>query len=225
MKELPILFSTPMVQAILDNRKTMTRRTAGLEKVNVNPDNWENYGFGYNPENDKDERRYSYFKLSKSETWMYCKQRYQIGDKLWVKETFVKVEFENGSSAKLYKADCAYPDQVKWKSSLFMPKAAARIWLEVTNVRCDRLQNISKYDAIDEGIEPAKFPYKKWQYICYECDKKGHSGKIGNKLCEDGVYNHAINSFYSLWRSINGLESYNSNPWVFIYEFKRIKKP
>lgn len=220
MKELPILFSTTMVQAILENRKTMTRRTAGLEKVNENPDNWENYGFGYNPEIDKDEKRYIYFKMSKSETWIYCKPRYQVGDKLWVKETFTIYR-----DAILYKSTNSIFKGVKWKPSLFMPKEAACLWLEVTKVRCQRLQDITKYDAIDEGIEPAKFPYKKWQYRCYECDKKGHSGVMGYQICEDGVYNHAINSFYSLWRSINRVKSWIDNPWVFVYEFKRIEKP
>lgn len=222
MRQLPIPFSTPMVEAILENRKTMTRRTAGLDKINENPNQWV-----YNQEIKP---AFSFFNKA-SGIIQSSKVRYQVGDQLWVRETFFEArkcrqaplfQFEPDF---LYKADKAFIGENKWKPSLFMPKEAARLWLEVTNVRCERLQNISEADAKAEGIKPAKFPYKNWQYECYECDKKGHSGTIGNMLCEDGVYNHATKSFFSLWRSINGVESYRANPWVFVYEFKRIEKP
>lgn len=217
MKELPILFSTPMVQAIQENRKAMTRRLSGLEKVNEFPDERElmklltsiSGEFVFAPIEADD---------TITNKIVFCKPRYQVGDHLWVKETFVKVEFENGSSAKLYKADCAYPDQVKWKPSLFMRKEYARLWLEVTGVRCERLKDITNEDAFAEGIEwKIKYPEE-------SPDHKYYRDYMFNDRFAAGEGFQAKNSFFTLWRKINGMESLQSNPWVFIYEFKPIEK-
>ena len=212
MRELPILFSTPMVQAILENRKTMTRRTAGLEKINVEPDRYRYDG--------PDEEGKLYFERLRSDgtyTGFYypVKQRYQVGDKLWVKETFFYAEGDLGVT---YKADYTEeelktkPIGMKWKPSLFMPKDYARIWLEVIGVCCERLHDITESDAIAEGIERWKESDIDWyRYKDYQAD-------INWWLT-------ARNSFISLWRKINGKGSWNKNPWVFVCEFKRIEKP
>ena len=205
MRELPILFSTPMVQAIQENRKTMTRRTSGLEKVNENPNDWNilKYRMIANQEFLFYPKQGSIDKLTE------CKPRYQIGDRLWVKETFLIANTD--TLIWQYKADTAYPENYKWKSSLFMTKKAARIWLEVTGVRCERLHDITEADAIAEGIEKINLnePFE------------GYKEYFING-CTMGVL--PIDSFHSLWMKINGVESMQSNPWVFIYEFKKIEK-
>ena len=228
MRELPILFSTPMVQAILENRKTMTRRTAGLYIVNECPVDYYLqtlvlhatglYTFApADPINNVD----------LSDQIIECKPRYHVGDHIWVKETFFNAQpfksspmFSDGQDY-VYKADKdAFIGEHKWKPSLFMPKVAARLWLEVTNVRCERLVDISEQDAIAEGI---KFNSLFDQYECPVCREGFHSGI--NLLCEDGFFPHATDAFAALWHKINGFDSWIKDPWVFIYEFKRIEKP
>lgn len=217
MRQLPIPFSTPMVQAILENRKTMTRRTAGLDKMNERPEKWI-----YNKELKPA------FSFNKIESGIIesAKPRYNVGDKLWVRETFFEArkcrqaplfQFEPDF---LYKADKAFIGENKWKPSLFMPKEAARLWLEVTNVRCERLQDITEADAIAEGIE---FDTTFRLYKCPVCSSGAHKG--GDLLCSDGFFITAKLAFQSLWHSINGVDSWDANPWVFVYEFKRIEKP
>ncbi len=209
MRELPILFSTPMVQAILENRKTMTRRMQGIRHVNNDPDDWQ-YDPAIKPPFSFKHKTYGFITTSKP--------RYQVGDQLWVKETFSFAPltketkpFYPDLSDYIYKAGSNFIS-IKWKSSLFMPKAAARIWLEVTGVRCERLQDISEADAHNEGVAFGK-------------------STMGNCYYDylSGGYNimtTARKSFFLLWRDIHklGRWDYLPNPWVFIYEFKRIEK-
>lgn len=208
MRELPILFSTPMVQAIYENRKTMTRRTAGLEKINIIPENWVYMGI--------DEHNIIRFFNEKANLKTSVLPRYQVGDKLWVKETFI--EFAEGKYE--YKAQFTYPEYRKWKPSLFLPKAAARIWLEITGVRCERLLDITEADAFAEGIEwKIKYPE--------ECPDTKYYKDYSVKKRERFAFGYgfgAVNSFLTLWDSINGFGSHKLSPWVFVYEFKRIEK-
>ncbi len=198
MKELPILFSTPMVQAILEGRKTMTIRTRGLEKVNQAPDKYVLAGkyhiltdsrfeaFFANPENmDKIEAK-CYYGLP--------------GDVLWVRESFCKLAKWYG-----YKSLEKSPSQIKWKPSIHMPKAAARIWLQVEEIRVERLLEITEEDSIAEGVE--------------------HIDQHGQKVWKryDDYYivtTSPVVSFWSLWASINGEDSWNANPWVWVVKFK-----
>lgn len=93
-----------------------------------------------------------------------------------------------------------------------MPKAAARIFLEVVNVRCERLHDISESDAIAEGV---------YQHSDYGSTGYRHYGKPEEALTDiDAVW-----SFETLWESINGKDSWKANPWVWVYEFKVIEKP
>lgn len=210
MKEKPILFSTPMVKAIEDNRKTMTRRTSGLEKVNEKPNEFKIVGISLLYNGAFKSYNYSmdiiFDFMNKKGDIIKCKPRYQKGDKLWVKETFTIIH----KNIICYKADTAYPKTIKWKSSLFMRKEYTRIWLECTEVRCERLQDISEQDALAEGIEKIEKGTPHEGYKDYYI--KGLT--IGVK---------PIDSFFSLWLQINGLESMQSNPWVFVYEFKTNK--
>lgn len=165
MKEIPILFSTPMVQAILEGRKTMTRRIV----------------------KDKD-------------PWSVITCRYgQPGDILWVRETFAIY-----LDAFLFKAGYRGVFKgIKWKPSIHMPKDYARIWLQVEEIRVERLHSISKEDAISEGIERINDKLFK----CY-----GTSSLVVTNVPKD--------SFMTLWSEINGVESTHANPWVWVIKFK-----
>lgn len=185
MKERPILFSTPMVQAILEGRKTQTRRIIKPQpKDDLSFLGWKlpeyvQVAFGRGVKTD------SFHKFPFG----------QVGDVLWVRETFrpkshsfpIGEHFEYKATAEVD----GNPTDEPWKPSIFMPKDATRIWLKITGVRVERLQDISKEDAKAEGIfaESAK-----------EC-------------------------FQTLWQSINGEGSWNDNPWVWVIEFERIEKP
>jgi hypothetical protein len=195
MKEIPILFSTPMVQAILEGRKTMTRRVVkqpldnrGVRTTNVPFEDWHG-----------NEIKCPYG---------------QVGDTLWVRETF-KWSTAIPTQA-IYKAD--YTEQelkehpVKWKPCLFMPREACRIFLKITNIRVERLQDISVQDAINEGIENIK-----------EGDPYGF--KIYSNGNIQGSTGGTHISFASLWQSINGEQSWNNNPWVWVVEFEKVNRP
>lgn len=215
MRQLPILFSTPMVQAILDNRKTMTRRTRGLEKVNENPDNW-------NLTTDSTDKGILFFNKNGHSDRM--KPQYQIGDQIYIRETWMpnpNLEifpdkpflYKQNESEQFIEEWPGY-----WKPSIHMPKKAARIWLECNGVRCERLEDITDVDAISEGVE-SKI------HKMFGNGYKSYILKDEPDLVIDFVKT-AKDSFIGLWISINE-ESYNlnSNPWVFVYEFKRIEKP
>lgn len=192
-----------MVQAIDRNRKYLTRR---LCKIKISPS--KIYDNAWNFES----KYHAAFNISIEELnteflGVLGLSKYKIGDILWVRETWAKTEI-----GFVYKAKTCGNDKPinGWKPSIFMPKEAARIFLEVTNVRVERLQDISREDAIAEGIErfdDATFWYKNY---------------LNQPL--PGCSN-PITSFQTLWMAINGAESWQSNPWVWVYEFKKIAKP
>lgn len=128
------------------------------------------------------------------------------GDRLWVRETHAWVD--NGEdSGFVYRAtdpDWEETDGWKWKPSLFMPREACRIRLEITDIRVERLNGISESDAIAEGIE-------RWP--------DGNFKAYGKYA---GKYERAVDSYASLWEKINGQESWAKNPFVWVVEFKKI---
>lgn len=198
----PILFSTPMVQAILNGTKTQTRRI-------IKPQPKE----GYLPKIHTDHfgKRYLESRKSAIELEYIDWKFYQIGDILWVRETFGKLVTDDSFC---YAADVCCPKYDKpffgWKPSIHMPKEAARIFLKVTNVRCERLNDITEADAIAEGIEKtsiAPFVHRYKNYL------------VKQKLTSP------ISSFKTLWMKINGLESWEENPYVWVYDFEVIEKP
>ena len=153
MKELPILFSSEMVKAILDGRKTQTRRVIkkGMDSIDIigakhiEKNIWRPV---YQP-SLADAERITHEPQLKS--WI-IKCPYKVGDRLWVKETYN--DFEHPYYRKpRYKATDENYYNAKWKFSRFMPKKYARIWLEVTGVRVERLKEISDNDIICEGFE------------------------------------------------------------------------
>jgi hypothetical protein len=212
MKESPIIFSTPMVQAILEGRKTQTRRIIKPQPVK---EDWLFEWKGTRPKAKRDSRALASSSLEGLLKWMkYAK--YNINDVLWVRETFTidSRGADGDNPGYYYKADMPiyedgyeiWPDS--WKPSIFMPKDYARIWLQITDVKVERLKDISVDDSISEGIEidsetPIGTLYK--DYF--------------QKKWKD-VYANPQNSFKSLWRDINGKDSWDANPWVWAITFK-----
>lgn len=165
MKISPILFKTEMVQAILEGRKTMTRRTKGLDKVNEEPREWNYLSMSYDKAIFYNDKNY--------DVEINIKSRYgNPGDVLWVRETFRDIEQDYGIPRYEYKATEKINLTDKWKPCLFMPKKACRLFLEITSIKMQRLHNIHFIDALNEGMASVlenedavtKF-HKLWQKI------------------------------------------------------------
>jgi hypothetical protein len=186
----PILFSAPMVIAILDGRKTQTRRVIKDKDIT----NWFDI--------DTDGKAIAYIDQATGDSYPPThRAKYQPGDILWVRETWSKDE--NGEY--VYRAnygttedDSFPPSMFKWKPSIHMPREAARIFLKVTNVRVERLQDITEDEAIKEGAKA---------YGQNNCS--GTSARIAFAEIRDKTTTE-----YE-WRT---------NPWVWVYEFERISK-
>ena len=205
MRELPILFSTPMVKAILDGRKIMTRRTVknipeGTHRVEQIGESLFEAHWGIHGN--------SLFLDGATE----IKCPYQPGDRLYVRETWRRYSRRSECTCYeychcppdgtiLYYADCG-PDENKWKPSIHMPKEAARIWLEVVNVRVERVQEITAHECILEGISS--------EDVLYNTPVSGDFAQ------------YTINQFKNLWNSINAKRGYgwDSNPFVWAISFK-----
>lgn len=212
-KQSPILFSTPMVQSVQRevNPKTQTRRIQGLETFNQNPNEWEFKRTVILP----DGKLHACFIPTDPES---VKGIFTtpfpyglVGDILWVRESFA---IGNNSGYYYFKANNEIKPNgtTNWKPSIHMPKEAARIWLEITDVKVERLQDITEQDAIAEGV----FQYKKGAYQFYT-KKPLKNITAGTESAKD--------SFYSLWTSINDTESWLHNPWVWVITFKQVAKP
>lgn len=188
-----ILFNTEMVRAILDGRKTCTRRI-------VKPQPTAHYGA------------------------QCIKPPYQPGDILYVRETWERFECRNcegdekGNCPKepkksvldktcgcyMYRATDEISGDAKWRPSIHMPKEAARIWLKVTDVRVERLQEITADDIRNEGLSSAavhcgdtEIALKEWENLWNSTIKKSDLGRYG----------------------------WNASPWVWVIEFERCEKP
>lgn len=223
MKHIPILFSTEMVESILLGTKTMTRRTKGLEKFNNPEDRPHDELWEENP------GRWFYAGMKDGVLHMECmdtfesfetKIPYNVGDILWVRETFRLTQpydpetyhfgYKNGFNSDdpaSEKYDFSEPDQ--WRPSIHMPKEACRIFLKVTDVRIERLQDITEQDAISEGIISDIEPILHYKHY----------------LKDDHWYQNPIRSFESLWSKINGQPSWDANPFVWVITFERCPRP
>ncbi|MBM1191577.1 hypothetical protein [Pseudomonas weihenstephanensis] len=203
VKERPILFSAPMVRAILEGRKSVTRRPvkgAGL--------NWLE---DFTPD---------YVADPANSLCPYGKP----GDRLWVRETFIDlrgtgVEHRPDPDGPLqryaYAADCrpgSHSDEarkdfgLKYKPSIHMPRAACRILLEISDVRVERLQDITEEQAKTEGVR---------LYTDH--------AELGDWWHVEGIETYSADprkSFELLWSSVGG--DWNANPWVWVVEFKRV---
>ena len=210
MKHIPILYSTMMVQAKLAKRKSMTRRLSGLDKINKAPHVWRLESLDF----EKD-GCWAWFSnhISRKEVAIKCPYG-QPGDVLWVRESWRPIEQDFGQPRYEYKATEKINLSDKWRPSIHMPKAACRMWDKVKAVRVERLQDISEKDAMAEGVLQYEDGYWK-NYMTKKSWKES-----------DGVYcMSAVASFQTLWMSINGVESWEANPWVWVVEFEPCEMP
>ncbi|MDR5800669.1 hypothetical protein [Caballeronia sp. LZ001] len=234
MKERPLAFSAPMVRAILDGRKTQTRRVVKLPHAN-SLGQWEPTTIGgRNGGCTKDGQaipEQGAIWHTRTADTLVCPYG-QPGDRLWVRETWQGPLFDSENwEAYLecpddfkdpkychYAADGGSPpafinvdDELvcRWQSSTCMPRWASRIMLKVTGVRVERLNDISEADAANKGLYclPASGRYvvqKGEQYF-------------------GGADRDARVVFADLWDRINGDGAWDANPWVWVVEFKRIE--
>lgn len=196
IKERPILFSGPMVRAILDGRKTQTRRVVKADLPD-NPTYKSNQRWGLV---DGD--------------FYFCGARCpygQPGDRLWVRECH-SYSVINYPSEVWYWAhgNPGYGDWTKPRPSIHMPRWASRILLEVTAVRVERLNDISEADAIAEGIRVLPLQDANDPGAWWESEPGQNQGRSPS------------HSFKKLWNEINGPGSWDLNPWIWVIEFKRI---
>lgn len=219
MKIKPILFNTDMVKAILKGSKTQTRRIVNFDKIAKQSgctkgtlaysDTFKSWAV-FNGNNDVD--------------LCLIDAPIEKGDVLWVRESFYK-HYETPKDYKGIKpgANFYYTASVNEKKewlqlwykkmpSIFMPKKACRIFLEVTNVRVEKLRDISESDSKAEGVAFLRGETDKFGYKCYTDDYA-----IGYATAKD--------SFLSLWQSIHGAKSDLDNPFVWVYEFNKVDKP
>lgn len=145
-KQRPILFNVDMVIAIDGNLKTETRRTRGLKELNEDPNNWI---FMW----QEPDKNYLFTSINGMCTKSIKCPYGQLGDVLYVRETWCKTVVEDESEiGYLYKAD-EIGSRIKWKPSIHMPKEAARIWLQIVEVSVERLKEITQQGAKDEGVK------------------------------------------------------------------------
>ncbi len=134
--------------------------------------------------------------------------KFEMGGRLWVKETFTGADDPAHLGCVLYRADGER--SVRWRPSIYMPRWASRITLEVTDVRVERVQEISEDDALAEGIEPGE--------VCRHPEICGRAGESALQCMQ-------AHHFLHLWDSINGKKpgcSWDDNPWVWVIEFRHI---
>lgn len=241
-EERPILFNTPMVQAILKGRKTQTRRIVKETKIHAHC-NGESYFEIYDSVKGdilKDIEDLKY----------YCPYG-QPGDLLWVREKFAWTVgehepfdtlsfFADNFHRDVKRPGVDYPDEemcqdgwhdeqlaleLKWKPSIHMPKAFARIWLKVKDVRVERVQDISEEDILKEGI---RIPVNR------------ETGNVVVRLGEENsalsfLPGKSINTKYTqsqllfahwaeLWCDVNGRENWDANPWVWAITFEELSR-
>lgn len=238
MKERGIIFNSEMVRAILDGRKTQTRRV-----INPQPEltqksgfKWKGGLFGAGSDDRETNRNFAHKKCLLG----------KVGDRLWVRETYSLLGNEDAcpidwndnivndktEAARIYRASCAQksgdyglwsiPDEADWKPhteemkfegswtpSIHMPRWASRITLEITDVRVERLNNISPRDVVAEGL--IKLPAT-GRYVRFQGAQ--HFGL---------AYDNHKDAFADLWDEVSKPDcNYESNPWVWVIEFKRV---
>lgn len=212
--ERPIIMQREMVRANLKGIKTETRRLAGLNHVNESPDSWKLIGFKCV---DKKGRIVLEFQNIETKTIHLVTCPYgQPGDILYVRENWI--EFGKPGVPKAYAADFQKNEMFgKHRPSIHLKKKYCRIWLEIIKIGIERLHDITEQSAIDEGISSEIFDLsggeRKVCYYFYPC----------MDLRDDTYVPKATTSYASLFASINGWESWEANPWVFVITYRMIQ--
>ncbi len=217
----PILFNTQMVQAILDGRKTTTRRIikdsqcfqGKLEKRNISPNEFLKDGFCKNDSWD-----------DKTKIEQNYRRPYDIGEILYVRETWFEGDILNSNEdiverdIVLYATDDLSEhdiEEIKWRPSIHMPKRLARIFLKVTDVRVERLKDLDRSGCFSEGIN------------IYT--NRGETRYSAEETDFEHAYSNWYEAFCNLWNSTvnkKDIDKYgwNANPYVWVIEFERIEK-
>ena len=202
MKYRPILFSAPMVRALLSGSKTQTRRVVKPQPEWTEPATTWQQGDGHSGPG-----WYAHNEDYPDEGALFYRCPYgQPGDRLWVRESFDQIIGQSGTWIETdYRATYTHGDRLgdtigikkRWTPSIHMPRSVSRITLDITGVRVERLQDISEADAAAEGVSA--------------------------KHTADAHYT-AREAYAVLWEQINGPDSWAANPWVWVIEFKRVDK-
>lgn len=235
VRERPILFSGEMVRAILDGRKTQTRRVV-LPQPN-NPDVFgvsPVWGSGVPRQSVDPQQRFGIHAATNVEgkrvdRWISCPFG-AVGDRLWVREAF-----SYSRNDEWHRSDCWYwadgnPSGGDWekpKPSIHMPRWASRLTLEITGVRVERVQSISDADVEEEGIEVGCFVFCTTENCWRGADDDllstdGLCPKCGGS---EFLTEEAQDLYANLWDSLNAKRGYgwNVNPWVWVIEFRRLE--
>ena len=240
----PILFNTEMVRAILDGRKSCTRRL-----VKPQPDEKHTFPLGFVTDSTE-KKEVGCFGFGINEyggSVQYAKPPYHTDDVLYIRETwteecgkyYYRADYDSDyldpceTLSGGYPASCrnhpgcdgcmATSTRIHWHPSIHMPKEAARIWLKVTNVRVERLQEIKPVDVINEGAYPD----------CWDC--LNAYGESGSQCCygteeQCSQCDEVMMEWEKLWNSTVKKSDINrygwdASPWVWVVEFERCEKP
>lgn len=222
----PILFNTEMVRAILEGRKTVTRRV-------VKPQPCDGHGCVKFKQWFRLDWYTTLARFEDDVSAALCDRKppYQSGDILWVRETWqfipcidcrayarkgcaeTPTTYEDrdsvGEGCFIYRASDPEPDRVCWRPSIHMPKEAARLFLRVTGVRAERLQEITQEDVEREGIDWIKNPLLRYDLTTMQSESKRRFAPLW-----DSTIKPADLALYG-WKT---------NPWVWVIEFERISK-
>lgn len=226
--ESPILFKGHLVRAIIAGTKTQTRRTRGLEVVNESPDDWQFDRWQRYPDGSV---RAVFDHIPTGEpNAIGLRCPYGVpGDRLWVKENYAFGRGYDGVPPRdvapdpyqriAYAAEGPFPDWAgKLRPSIFMPRWASRLTLENTDVRAERIQDVTEEDVIAEGFDVPRCP--KCGYTRWDC--RFH---MDHHLCGEPEPPSAIPTFCEGWDEINGRRGYgwDANLWCWCNTFRRIE--
>ncbi|HBW9669615.1 TPA: hypothetical protein MFS57_000575 [Klebsiella pneumoniae] len=223
MTERGMIFNAEMVRAILDGRKTQTRRIM-------------------KPQPEPCPRGGHWWPSNVFKTMLHVEDEMQngkgcwgglvgdacpfgdVGDRIWVRETWARYNIDQNRHDIAYRATTPadWPEEGRWRPSIHMPRTASRIQLEITDVRVERLNAISEEDAQREGVHTevwdqtvvARNYAARDEFFQFWSEDMPHYVEM-NQLYRS--------SFRSLWESIYGSENWLANPWVWVIEFKRVE--
>lgn len=221
-KERPILFSAPMVRALLDGRETQTRRVVkpqyACQRVTWGCRGGQGFGFFFSGHEGDDDGVNGFIKCPYG----------QPGDRLWVRETWAVKQLGSKPMPPVqYRADYKGPyseirpfgnPDYKWRPSIHMPRWASRITLEIVSVRVERVKDISEEDAKAEGVE--RFT-KDGKLMKFWAGDPSENKDVPPCTWQD-MPRSAREAYAALWDSINGAGSWASNPWCWVLEFRRV---
>ena len=217
-----ILFKPDMIRAIVDGRKTVTRRLAGLKEINQEPDKWM-----WNSWQESqmwcrhfDSFWFDYINLNHQPRRLEIKPRYQVGEVVYIKEAhrYIQnngdpydfgVQYKSDSQVKWWRDNgniMEYPIDEKWRSPLFLKEIFARYFIKIVDVRGERVQDISEEDAKAEGITLIKGTHQPYNPETLEF----------TDIARPITYKYL---FSGLWDNINKDYSFESNPYIFRYKF------